>query len=43
MQSRGLRPAIGYGEADQNVVRRILGVFNKDVEIAVFVKDAGID
>ena len=35
MQRCGVRPAIGDRDADQNVVRVGLGVFDEDVEIAV--------
>src|SRR5882762_239051 len=34
---------VGYGDSDQDVLRAVLGVFHEDVEIPVFVKDAGIE
>ena len=43
MQGRRLRPAIGQGDLDQHVAGCSLGVFDEHVEIAVFVKDAGIE
>ena len=33
MQRGGIRPAIGHGQADQNILGRMLGVFGGDVEI----------
>ena len=43
VELRGSRPAIMRGDQQQNVVRRGLGVFDLDVEIAIFVEDAGVD
>ena len=36
------RPAIEGSDADESVVWPAFGIFDKDIEIAVFVKDAGI-
>jgi hypothetical protein len=38
----GFRSAVCYGDLDQNVVRVRFGVFYKNIEIAVFLKYAGI-
>ena len=35
-------PAVGDGDADQDVVRRRLGVLGEDVEVAVVVEHAGV-
>ena len=43
MQPRCLGPAIGDADLDQDVGRRGFSVFDKDIEIAVIVKDAGIE
>ena len=40
---RFLGPAIGDGQAQQDVVGARLGIFDVDIEIAVVVEDAGID
>src|SRR5713101_6379371 len=43
VQRRWFRPAIGHSDSNKNVVRRCFRVFGEDVEVAVLVKDAGID
>src|SRR5437667_1826821 len=43
MDRRRLRPAVADGDKHQNVVRRGLGVFDEDVEIAVVVENAGVE
>src|SRR6266513_4442206 len=43
VQRRCFRPAIGHSDSNKNVVRRCFRVFGEDVEVAVLVKDAGID
>src|SRR5580704_2561702 len=42
MQGRGLGASIAYADFDQQVVGRRLCVFNKYVEVAVVVKNAGV-
>jgi len=42
VEGGGVRAAIGEGEADEGVVGAGFGVFGEDVEVAVFVKDAGV-
>jgi hypothetical protein len=36
-----LRSAITYADLDQDVFRRLLGKLHKNIEVAVFVEDAG--
>ena len=43
MQFDCLRPPIGYTDLDQDVSRRRFRVLDKNVEISVLVKDAGIE
>src|SRR5437773_11136636 len=43
VQRRCFRPTIGHSDSNKNVVRRCFRVFGEDVEVAVLVKDAGID
>ena len=43
MDFRGVRPAVGGGDLDQQVFRSILGVFDKDVEIAILIENTGIE
>ena len=43
MQRRFIRAAIVRGDANEQVFRRLLGVFDIDVEIPVIVEDAGVD
>ena len=43
VQRRRLGPAVGDGDADQDVVGRRLRVLGEDVEVAVVVEDAGVD
>ena len=38
----GIGTAIGDGDADEGVVGGVFGVFDLDVEVAVFVEDAGV-
>jgi hypothetical protein len=40
---RGLRTPIVDTDLHQNIFRRLLGVFHKDVEISVLVENAGVD
>ena len=42
MQQRGIGPAIRRGDLDEDVVRRGLGIFDLDVEVAVLREDAGV-
>ena len=42
VDGRGFRPAIVNGDAHQNVIWRGLGVFDKDVEVTVVVKNARV-
>ena len=42
MQRRGVRPAIGHGDANADVVRRRLRILGKHVEVPALVEDAGI-
>src|SRR5882672_7493933 len=34
--------AIQDGDADEDVVNVVLGVFGEDVEVAIFIEDAGV-
>ena len=43
MQRCGVRPAVGYRDADQNVVHVGLGIFDEHVEVAVLIEDAGVE
>ena len=43
MNRRRLRPAVVDGDSHQNVVRRGLAVFRKNVEVAVVVEDPGVE
>ena len=43
VQAGRVGPAVDRGDADENVVGIGLGVFDKDVEVAVLVEDAGVD
>src|SRR5690242_21515990 len=42
MQRRRFSAAVGDGDADQDVVGRVLRVLGDDVEVAVVVEDAGV-
>src|SRR5271170_1637269 len=42
MQCGRLRPTIGYAYLDEEVFRRLLRILHKDVEVAIFVEDSGI-
>src|SRR5271156_4971497 len=37
-----LRPAIGDADLDEEVLSRVLGIFHKNIEVAIFVEDSGI-
>jgi hypothetical protein len=41
LQCYRLRSAITYADLDQDVFRRLLGKLHKNIEVAVFVEDAG--
>ena len=43
MKRRRVRAAIDRLDADQDVVRSGLGVFDEDIEVAVVVEDTGVD
>ena len=43
MQVAGFRSAIAYTDLDQDVVRRLLGILDKNVEVTVFIEDPGIE
>ena len=43
VQRGAVRTAVGYGDPNENVVRRVLRVFRSDVEITVRCKYAGVD
>jgi hypothetical protein len=43
MERRRLGAAIDRFDANKDIVRRRLGVFDKNVEVAVIIEDAGID
>ena len=42
MESGGLRAAIHYSDLDQDILRRVFGVFHKHVKVAVAIEDAGL-
>ena len=42
MQRGRLGPAITHADLDQDVLRRLLGIFHKNIEVAIFVEDARI-
>ncbi len=42
MQCGRLRPAIAHADLDQQVFRRLLGIFHKDIEVAIVIEDSGI-
>src|SRR2546429_3260292 len=42
MQRCCFGPAIGRGDANQNVVWRIFGIFSEDVEVAVIVENSSV-
>jgi len=39
----GIRAAIGQADLDEDVFRRLLRIFHKDVEITILVENAGIE
>ena len=43
MEPGGFRPAVVDGNPDQDVVRAVFSVLEKDVEVPVVVEDAGVD
>jgi hypothetical protein len=43
VQRGGLGTSVGDGQADEDVVRRRLGVLDDDVEVAVIVKHPGVE
>ena len=43
VERRRLGPAVGRGDADQDVIDAGLGVFDRDVEVAALVEDAGVE
>ena len=43
MQFSGVRAAVDCFDADYNVIRCCLGIFDENVEVTVLVKNAGID
>src|SRR6476469_4278156 len=43
MERRGIRAAIPRGNADQNVVRRRLRIFDEHIEVAIVVEYAGVE
>src|SRR5579862_7298729 len=43
MQRSGVRPAVGHGDADQDVVYLGLGILDEDIEVAVLIENAGVD
>src|SRR5260370_40804909 len=38
-----LRSVVGCGDPDQDVFRSVLGIFHKDIEIAVLLEDTGVE
>src|SRR3954467_3611123 len=42
MEARVLRPTIGDGQADADVVRRTLGIFGDDVKVPIVIEDSGV-
>ncbi len=38
-----LRSTVGCGDADQDVLRTVLGIFHEDVEVSIFVEDTGVE
>ena len=42
MQIGGVRPAVDGLDAHANIFRAGLRIFDKDIEVAVFVEDSGI-
>jgi hypothetical protein len=42
MQTRGFGTSIGDGDFNQDVVRRVLGILNGYIEVAVLIKNAGV-
>ena len=42
MQRRGFGAAVGNGDTDQDVVRVGLGILGAHIEVATFIKDAGV-
>src|SRR5277367_3881875 len=43
MQERWLEAPIAYADFDQQIVGRRFRIFNKNVEVAVVVEDAGVE
>ena len=43
VQHGAVRTAVGYGDPNENVVRRVLRVFRSDVEITILCENAGVD
>ena len=43
VQRRGLRAAIARRDVDQDVFGGGFGVFDENVEVAIFVENAGVD
>ena len=43
VQLGGRRPPVGRGDLHQDVLRAPLGVLHEDVEVAVFLEDAGVE
>ena len=42
METSGLGAAIGHGDANQNIIRRSLGIFGKDIKVPAILENAGI-
>ena len=42
MDRRRLRPAIAHADLDEDVLRRLLGILHKDIEVAIIVEDTRI-
>jgi hypothetical protein len=42
LQGRGVRPAVGRGDPDADVVRRRLGVTDRDIEEPILVQNARV-
>ena len=43
MQRRRVGAAVDRADLDQDIIRRSFGVFHENIEIAIFIKDAGVE
>ena len=43
VQRRLVRAAVAHLDFDQHMIRRCLGIFHEDVEVAILVEDAGVE